>query len=92
MARPGTPVFLERSRYRQRRMMDAVRLLAVLGAGLWMLPLLWPSAGVGTSESLPMSRALLYIFGVWWVLIAAAYLLARQQRRMPETSDDAGPL
>ncbi|MFC6584470.1 hypothetical protein [Sulfitobacter aestuariivivens] len=35
------PVFLERRRYRARRMMDAVRLLAFLGIALWMVPLMW---------------------------------------------------
>lgn len=87
MARPINPLFLERSSYRQRRVMDAVRLLAILGAGLWMLPLLWPSAPVGAPEAMPLSRALLYVFGVWATLIALSYLLARQLRRMPEESD-----
>ncbi|MDW3225534.1 MAG: hypothetical protein R8G34_22015 [Paracoccaceae bacterium] len=92
MARPGTPLFLERSGYRQRRVMDAVRLLAILGAGLWMLPLLWPSAQVGAPEAVPLSRALSYVFGVWAALIAAAYLLARQLRRIPEETDETEAL
>ncbi|MFK7880626.1 hypothetical protein [Roseobacter sp.] len=87
MAKPGTPLFLERGSYRQRRMMDAVRLLVFLGAGLWMVPLLWPVEATTETDAMPMSRALLYIFGVWWVLILATYGLARQLRRMPEQSD-----
>lgn len=87
MAKPGMPLFVERGSYRQRRMMDAVRLLVFFGTGLWMLPLLWPTQTVVASEAIPMSRALLYVFGVWWVLIASTYLLTRQLRRMPLQSD-----
>ena len=39
---PRAPIFLEKRGYRQRRMMDAVRLLPFLGLMLWMVPLLWP--------------------------------------------------
>lgn len=70
--------------------MDAIRLVAVLGAGLWMIPLLWPSTGAPADQAVPMSRALLYVFGVWALLIGASYLLARGVRRMPDTSGDTG--
>ncbi|WP_299917663.1 hypothetical protein [uncultured Roseobacter sp.] len=88
MAKPGTPLFLERGSYRQRRMMDAVKLIAILGAGLWMIPLLWPTAEPGTAQAVPLSQALLYVFGVWWFLIAIAYVLARKIRDLPEQSDE----
>ena len=68
------PVFLERASYRQRRLTDAARLMPVLGALLWAVPLLWTR---GESFS---SAALLYLFGVWIVLVVAAALLSRGMR------------
>jgi hypothetical protein len=76
--RPGTPLFLERRSYRFRRMMDAVRLLPLLVLALWMVPLLWPVGDVADAESVPMSHAVRYIFGVWLGAIALAFLLWRR--------------
>ncbi len=87
MAEPRPPLFLERGSYRQRRWMDAIRLLAVLGLVLWMIPLLWPS-GDPTSEGVPMSRALHYVFGVWLLLIGACYGLTRRARTLPDRTDE----
>ena len=52
-------MFLERRSYRQRRMMDALRLLPVLGLCLCMVPLLWPLPNDQTSPQagMPMSAA-----------------------------------
>ncbi|WP_298836838.1 hypothetical protein [uncultured Roseobacter sp.] len=83
------PVFLERGSYRQRRVTDAVRLLAVLGAVLWMIPLLWPTGEVAEGTGMPMSRALSYVFGVWLLLICIAAALVARMRRMPEKKQDA---
>ena len=70
LPKPG-PVFLERTGYRQRRLVDAIRLLPVLGAALWAVPLLWRSGQtVG-------SVALLYVFGAWVLLVILAALLSR---------------
>lgn len=88
MARPGSQLFLERGSYRQRRLMDAVRLLVFLGAGLWMIPLLWPSGGALAAEAVPMSKALLYVFGVWGLLIAVSLLLANRIPETPDTADE----
>ena len=57
----------------QRRVMDAARLLPLLGVFLLALPLLWPA---GTEAAPATSRTLTYIFGVWTVLIVAAAFLA----------------
>ncbi|MEL7166303.1 MAG: hypothetical protein AAFY52_06490 [Pseudomonadota bacterium] len=57
--------------------MDALRLLPVLGVMLFMLPLFWPAGGDAAVATVPMSRAVTYVFGVWAVLIAAALLLWR---------------
>lgn len=74
------PVFLERQSYRRRRLMDAARVLPVIGAGLFSVPLLWPAASDGTA-GVPTSSAITYVFGVWAVLIvvsAAFGIVARQ--------------
>lgn len=60
------PVFLERQSYRRRRLMDAARLLPVLGAALFAVPLLWPTEG---ENAVRMSAAITYVFSVWAVLI-----------------------
>ena len=73
-----TSVFLERRSYRRRRMMDAVRLLPVLGAMLLMLPLFWPSApGTADGDAIRMSTAVTYVFVVWLILICTAFALWR---------------
>ncbi|MEM6308705.1 MAG: hypothetical protein AAF754_01550 [Pseudomonadota bacterium] len=61
-------VFLEQRSYRRRRMIDGARLLPVIAAWLFMLPLLWPSAGVNTQEPRALSDALAYVFTVWLAL------------------------
>lgn len=77
MARDRGPVFLERSSYRRRRMMDALRLVVVLGVILWMIPVIWPDGRDQQVQGVSTSHALFYVFGVWGVLIALAALLAR---------------
>lgn len=79
-------LFLERGSYRQRRLIDAVRLVAVLGAFLWMVPLIWPLGDGLDGPSISMSRALFYVFGVWFLLICIAALLSRKLGKIPATS------
>ena len=76
------PLFLERRSYRFRRMMDAVRFLPFFGLGLWMIPLMWsvPDATATADAGMSMSRALVFVFGVWLALICAALLLWRHTR------------
>lgn len=73
MRKPARPLFLERRSYRQRRLMDAARLLPVLGIVLWAIPLLWAEGDGGMRTS----AAILYIFGVWLVLAGLAGIIAR---------------
>ena len=90
------PVFLERRGYRQRRLMDALRLLPVLGAFLWLVPLFWPTdtAVPAASDPVTMSAAMIYVFGVWGGLIAVSFALRRILRPTFEQQaadlDDAG--
>lgn len=75
MSAPRRPVFVSRDAYRSRRLKDAARLLPVLGAALFGLPLLWrgeETASVGTAGTL------LFIFAVWAFLILSAFLIARR--------------
>ncbi|KIN60720.1 hypothetical protein Z945_1699 [Sulfitobacter noctilucae] len=80
------PVFLARQSYRQRRIMDAVRLLPFLGAALWMVPLVWPTSAIpvetatGSAGPVRMSTALLYIFCIWGGLVCAAFGLWLRSR------------
>jgi hypothetical protein len=71
------PVFLERRSYRQRRMMDAVRLLPLIGLLLWLLPTLWSVSDDGGVEPVNMSQAIVYVFGVWVCLIISGGVLWR---------------
>ncbi|WP_438955651.1 hypothetical protein [Cognatiyoonia sp.] len=71
---PKSSVFLERKSYRQRRFRDIVRILPILGAVLWAIPLMWsqePEVGVRNAS------ALQYIFGMWLVLILISAVMSR---------------
>lgn len=72
MSRERSPLFLERRSYRLRRVMDAARLMPFLGALLWAVPVLWPGQG---EDGVSSSRAILYIFLVWAVLVALTFAL-----------------
>ena len=85
MRRPRGPVFLERRSYRQRRLRDAARMLPLLGAVLWMLPLLFGMDG----ENPKTSEAMLYLFGVWVVMAIAALGLSLRLETEPGPGDEA---
>ncbi|WP_267138559.1 hypothetical protein [Anianabacter salinae] len=71
---PRNPLFLERRSYRRRRIADAGRLLPVAGLFLFLVPVLWrPETGgpAGTAASG------VYLFAVWFGLIAGGALLSR---------------
>lgn len=76
----NSQLFLERKSYRQRRLRDAIRVLPILGTVLWFIPLMWTHEdGTATSNA----QAMLYIFGVWIVLIVMSALITRALR--PDT-------
>ena len=82
MKRPKPPLFLERESYRRRRVADAARVLPVLGALLFLVPLLWAPAETAAPDTAPGG---LYIFLVWAGLILAALLLSRRLGPEPPT-------
>jgi hypothetical protein len=85
-------VFLEHQSYRRRRLMDGARLLPLLGAGLFAVPLLWPKAKIaGESDGLvAMSDAITYVFVVWGALIGVSALFGFGVRywARPDTSSE----
>lgn len=73
------PLFVARERYRQRRTVDAARLLPILGFLALCMPILW---GDGEDSMRLTSVGLLYLFGVWSILIGLALLHARRLRQI----------
>lgn len=60
--------------------MDAARLLPILGFLLVMVPILW-----GSGEARPStSSAILYLFGVWVVLVVLAFIVSARLRHYSE--------
>lgn len=89
------PVFLERRGYRRRRMMDGARLLPVVGAFLWLMPLIW---GLAPGREIGTAGGGIYVFVVWAGLIGGAWAFTRAlgrpddpQRRAGEGADRDGP-
>lgn len=62
------PLFVERQTYRRRRIVDAARALPLLGLLLWWVPLLWALP----TQPVSASTALIYVFAVWFGLVAGA--------------------
>jgi len=82
--RPASPLFLERESYRRRRLIDAVRLLPVLGLVLFLMPMLWTRSATATG--------LVYLFMVWSLLVAISFWLSRRiDLRDPAESAELPP-
>jgi uncharacterized membrane protein len=73
MKPPRQPLFVAPGTYRRRRLMDAARMLPVLGLGLMILPMLWAPDTEGTRSTATDG---IYLFVIWGLLIAAAAMLA----------------
>jgi len=71
---PRQPLFLARRTYRRRRLIDAARLLPLLGTLLAAFPILWPA---GDDAGVLVAREGIYLFVVWFGLVVAAFLLSR---------------
>lgn len=74
MAKQRPSLFLERKGYRQRRVRDMARLMPFVGALLWGVPILWAPPG---EHGIVTSRAILYIFAVWIVLVLVTLVVTR---------------
>ena len=90
-ARTRRTVFQERQGYRRRRQIDAARLLAVLGVGLFAVPLLWPRSGDPDVAALPMSSAITYLFSAWALLILASLAVGVAARHWGQAGDGTVP-
>jgi hypothetical protein len=88
---PQTPLFLERRSYRRRRMMDAVRILPLLCALLWLVvPTMWPNDTDAGAQTL-LSTALWYLFVIWVLAITAAFALWRGILIHDAAEEDSAP-
>ncbi len=89
MSRQKTPVFLQRASYRQRRLRDAAKLMPVLGGILLALPMAWSHDPSGEPSN---SDRVVYIFGVWILLIVLTAIFANRMRADPvDAAEDAPP-
>jgi len=86
--RPQQPMYLARETYRKRRLMDAARLLPVVGAFLFAIPVLWAEPENPASET---AREAIFVFLVWAGLIAGAFFLSRRLALTVEGTADAAP-
>lgn len=68
------------------RIVDAARVLPILGVFLLMPPVITLFAGIADVAGVP--RVVVYLFGVWLALIVCAALLAR--RLAPLHDRDSG--
>jgi predicted membrane channel-forming protein YqfA (hemolysin III family) len=88
---PRLPVkpslFLARDSYRQRRLRDAAWMLPVLGAVIWLVPLLWQR---GPGQTGGMAAAVVFVFSGWMVLIVLTALIARKLRPDDSAAIDPG--
>lgn len=75
------PVFVERKTYRRRRMADAARMLPMLGALLFCLPLLWAVEGVPRTTA-----TMFYLFLIWVALCLVSAVISAQ---LPFETDEA---
>jgi hypothetical protein len=78
MAAPREPMFLGRETYRRRRVIDALRLLPVIGGFLFLVPLL--GAGAGDRST---AWGGVFLFAAWLGLIVASAVLVRLLARAP---------
>ncbi len=81
MSREPEPMFLARETYRRRRLMDAGKMMPILGAILFFAPALW-------AGQLSTLTGLLYLLLCWIAMIVAAVLLSR---RLPTQDTGPGP-
>lgn len=67
-------VFLERSVYRRRRLIDAIRILPAFAAVFFLVPLVWGGEEPDAAGHVETANAMIYLFGVWIAVIILAAL------------------
>lgn len=83
--------FLQRQNYRRRRLIDTIRMLPVIGAVLWAVPLLWPTsegAQPQQGDMVSTADAILYIFGVWLGLVVLGAWFAWRMKQSDALEED----
>ena len=81
MSAPREPLFLARETYRNRRLMDAARLLPFIVAFLFFVPLLvGPDAGTLATS--------IFLFLIWTALILVNFVISRALARNVDTAPD----
>lgn len=89
--------FVDRRTYRRRRLMDISRMLPVLGALLFILPLMWLPQLSSTNDaqdqlSWPLSSVLIYVFSTWIVLLLLSVFFGLAVKRWAQHwMDDPKP-
>lgn len=71
--KPLRPLFLARQGYRRRRIMDAARVLPLIGAFLFFVPLLWSGPDGGYAAT---GAGVVYLFLIWVGLILFSLFLS----------------
>jgi len=91
------PIFVQRRTYRRRRLADGARLLPLLGAVLFMVPLLWQAGGETPTGDVQELRdgnrtawVMTYLFLVWLGLAVLSGVLSRYLRSDTEEGGTAG--
>ena len=79
------PTFLAPRSYRQRRDQDAARVLPIVGAVLFLLPVLWLAPGPEPDST---ARGFFYVFAVWALLILCAVILSLRLRRSVAAAEE----
>jgi len=76
MNEKSQPQFLDAQNYRRKRLIDAARMLPVVGGATLIFPL--PFLFVDQTAETDAGPMALYLFGVWLVLIVGAAVMARR--------------
>ncbi len=80
-------IHAEKRSYRRRRLVDAARLLPAFGVVFFSIPLLWSNMkGAAAGGETATTSAMLYIFGIWAVLVLASAVISWRLR--PEEADN----
>lgn len=95
-SKAGYALFVARSTYRQRRMIDAAGLLPILGALLFALPLLWlgdgtPEGQGGQGAGARTSHVMIYVFVVWGGLTILSAVITRGLHSVAGAGDGDPP-